>query len=165
MAFGLFVDWIYGNTLEHRYYSNGSTVTQEDLDAMMSYCKLYTLAEYLGIEILQNIAMDLLIEHLGQGLDCGASCIKWVYQHAPDSPMQLYMVRYTAERILVYPDPDPDGRWDQQVLICPQFGLDVIKSISKLDLKERAAVLQIDNELFCTWHIHRTTEECSSEFD
>jgi len=69
-AFGPFVDWVCGNTLQHRYYSGDCIVTQEDLDAMMSYCKLYTLAEYLGIEILQNIAVDLFIKHVYQGLDC-----------------------------------------------------------------------------------------------
>jgi hypothetical protein len=129
---------------------------------MLGYCKLYTIAEFFCIEVLQNVAMDMY--NVSQQILPSVTldkCIDWIFTHSPDSKMSAYMSSTTACDIL---KTEKDQRSSLQELVRarPLFWADVLYRIQVAEcttVGDKYMTLPSAQD-DCNWHTHLTTERC-----
>jgi hypothetical protein len=141
-AFSLFMDCVYGNGRFFQYMKRTdkdirtrAARTDVEKEAFI-YVKLYHLANYLGIGFLENLTMDVVVSHYycrEHKPRPQPKIVQYVYDCCPsDSPLHTFLVMATAHEVLNF---NTFGRasYREAVLLCPQFGVDVLDKINRLD--------------------------------
>ncbi|KAL8724449.1 MAG: hypothetical protein Q9181_006819 [Wetmoreana brouardii] len=149
-----YILWIYnqGLTLRDGIFGRGF-----DLDG---WCRLFVLAEKLGSEALQNLAVDKVCQYTANGADAvlESNTVNFVWDATlPDSVLRKILVDLVAYEI--YVDEKPD-----LVNATPNFLYDVLKVCTRRlpgRLRDEVAPFDKNEKEKCEdYHVHRTDDPC-----
>lgn len=176
-AFGLFVDWVYGAPLQvtvpTRPRHSGlprptsrprySEPSPAEFEQAFLFCKIYAAAQYLQMENLQNDAMDMYSSYIQSGQRIfnitsyiASAHVEYIYTNTNrPSPMHEFMAGLVAKAIL---KATVTGEWDSVMEHCPEFAIDVVLKIQKLQKQGEQVALTVPR---CTFHVHEYTVKCA----
>lgn len=149
-GFALLVDWVYGSQLQHAYEGRSSGKV---------FVELYFLADYLGMEMLMNRAIDLHILR--------PKSVKW----SPDSNIDIiynrstrgnlirqYVARHAAYHITSVTNKND---FDELLEEIPGFACDFLKHVQFYHFCSPAEKRNPPrNEPLCNFHSHKYTPKC-----
>ncbi len=167
-AFSLFVDWVYGNDKFFQYRKGAEEDTRSravrsddaEKEAFL-YVKFYHLAHYLGVEALENLTMDAIVAHYycrERRLCLQPEIVAYIYEWCPsESPIHAFLITVTAHEVLDF-SIFGGGSYREAVLLCPQFGVDVLRKINGLGGSRIPYPRHLPS---CNWHTHNRTKKCN----
>ncbi|KAL8890625.1 MAG: hypothetical protein Q9215_002271 [Flavoplaca cf. flavocitrina] len=147
--FQFYATWIYSQKLVV-----GFTQRQLSMDVC---CRLYVLADKLGSDDVQNLAIDLIHERCTRSYDddINSSIVNFVYDNTlPDSRLRAILIDIASYEVLFDYAQDLVG-------VNPDFIFEVVKVLSRRvphRLKDEKAPLDMNR---CkTYHIHTNGRSC-----
>ncbi len=135
-AFGCFVDWVYGAPLELGMpaimTAAPSAPSATELERAFTLCQLYTMAQYLCIQHLQDDVVELYSSYIRTyNRHCQGEHIEYIYTYGQHpSPLHHFVARAVAMEILSA--RDTTGRWDSAMEKCPTFAVDIVREIQEI---------------------------------
>jgi hypothetical protein len=157
----------YGELPKLRYSElpgprNGEPSAAEFEQAFL-FCKIYAAAQYLQMENLQNDAMDMYSSYIQSGQRffnttsfIASAHVEYIYTNTNrPSPMHEFMAGLVAKAIV---GATVTGEWDSVMEKCPEFAIDIVLKIQKLQTRGEKDGLTVPR---CTFHVHEYTAKCA----
>lgn len=154
-AFGLLVDWVYGRTLHPVRETLWPALTNQ----LLLLLKLYNIADFLGIEVLMNLSLDLYSCSLKHDYPLpGVSHLLYASNHLAATSQARKLVIYSiALHLTTYDKSSPYlTALENNAEIAP----DVIKAMRYYIFCPPEKKIFPDCEPACNYHVHRLTEKC-----
>jgi hypothetical protein len=164
-AFSLFVDWVYGNDRFHQYTKptqdiRTRAIRSDVVKEAFLYVRLYHLANYLGVETLENLTMDIIVSYFyyhEHRMRPQPDIVEYVYEYCPsDSLLQTFLIIATAHDVL-YSGPSAMVRI-RRPSFCVQSSVWTCWIVSTTLTGPESHIP--GNESYCSWHTHKRTKKC-----